>query len=640
MKPIDGRQYPQDTRAASTIDLRTIMSNVINCAVRGEQHERLLSRYTSSDIFAGYKETLGEVDKWDVSNALTPEREESAKVLQTMQLRLGVIGSKLLDVKQHVPNFGEYLVKFMNDIKAREEVGLASTGLPYGMSWIRCPTEPIKFTNATTIPGPSHPASIQFGKLMAEWDRAAFSPTLLSHAESAAGFDVKDRVTGTQMVTVERARMYHAQLVAYVMLYPTMYLHFMWPFWTECYKLLARTSSYWEERLRIHELWDKRRAGLPQNQLTSLVASLNGHVTMKSFFGDKPILFDATETLDGYHKMMDIGIELDKLMRQPTTTSWGIWEAGGMISPYQLIMQYESLDRLLEEINRVTGAIGWHTKSSGEHMINAIGADFIWSDGDHYSENPYTALFGLKPIVAPNNATAQIDDRRQEKDWNNAPLWVGDAKPAGEGADSNKYNLRYSVMFVEGRQSITGDGSELERYFIPSNAYLGEPDAVRIRFSSSLEDPMTAMAYEYYKSKGTLYINEMYIEPTLTTDSQVYITSWDSWAKGSDARSAQNKLIAALPPNVIAPVADAIMYRAKWFNHRFIVAISRPQTIRHYSGLGEFRKLEKQDGHVLMSGGELTLSHSPETLKELVLYGMNPASDKLLAEATAVPIAT
>jgi len=638
MIPLKGRQYPQETKALSTLNLKIVLSNIINCSLKGEQHERLLSRYTSEDVFASYEETMKEVIKWNVSQALLPGKVESAEKLDTIQRTLGVIGAKLFDIKQHVSNFGQHMTKFGKEEEIFEEFGLASTGLPSGTQRISGPSAPVNFERISLIPGPYHPAAKQFGRLMAEWDRAAFSTNLLSHKDEAAGYNVKDRVSGTQLVTVQRAKMPHAQLIAYVMLFPTMYTNFMWPLWTECLTLLARTSGYWEDRLRLHELYNKRRASLPQNQISSLISSLNGNVSVESMFGTKPLLFDATGTLPNYQRLLDIGIELDTAMRQPLSATWGEWDKSGMTSPYQLITQYESLGELIEEVNRVVAATGWTTKSSGVHSLLMTGGDFIWADGTHYSENPYTALFGLKPVVSPNNATALIDDRRQDDRWNVGPLAVGDDKVAGQGNDGTKYTLMFSVMFVTGRQSITGDGSEVERYFIPGNAYLGEADSDRIRFSSSLEDPMTRIAFEYYAKRHKLYISEMYIEPELTTDPGVYKTSWDTWSLGSDGDHAFNRLVAALPPQNVRPVSEVIMYRGKWFNHRFVVQMSRPSTIMHYSGLGEFKYLEKQDGHVQMIGGELSLSHSTTVLNELVLYGNSPASDKLLAEATAVAL--
>lgn len=634
MRTVKGRQYVQDTKAVSELDLSIPLSNLFNAAIRGEQHERMLARYTSDDVFSSLKETLGPVVNWDITNAMSIDKKTTAEKLDNIQSRLGVIAAKLTDIKQHIPNFGQYILKYGVSNKLLAATGLASSGLPKGMDWVSGPTEPIDFSMNTKIPGPTHPASQQFGRLMAEWDRANFSTGLMSHKEEAGGFDVKDRVTGQQMVTIARAKMPHAHLIAYLMLIPGMYINFNWPFWTECLTILAATSSYWEDRLRLHNEWGKRKTALPQNQFTSLVASLNGQVKVSSVYGDKPLLFDGTGTVGSYTQLIDIGIELDKAMHQQLSTTWGDWSTDNMVDPYQMITQYESLGSLRDEVTRVTTSVGWSTSSAGSHEINLIGGDFIWSDGDHYSENPMTGLMGLKPVVAPNNASALIDDRRMEAHWNVSPLMVGDAKQAGSGAESAKYALRYSVMFVHGRQSITGDGSEIERIFIPSNAYLGEPGAERIRLSSSLEDPMTQLALGYYGA-NKLYIQEMYIEPDVTTDQNVYCTSWDTWATGADAGAAFNRLVSALPAFNVRPVAEVIFYRGKWFNHRFIVRMARPSTIRHYSPLGRFITSEKQDGHVDFMGGEITLGHSSAVLNALVMYGTSPSSERLLSEVSA-----
>lgn len=646
MIPVNGRVYPRPSHVLLEFQPTHALSNVFNCYVEGDRLERTVSRCDANAIVgqadALMKETLRPVSDWDISQVVTTDKVAGANGIAGLVDKLSILGALLSDVPQHYRSFGQHMRDYAKRTRISHDIGVASSGLPFGYDWVHLIQGMVTLPNAFCIPNPNHPASMLFARLVAEWDRGVYSINLLSNADRVGNFDIKDRVTGQHVVTVQRARAPHAHRIALAMLLPTLYMDLVWPVMTLAHQLLATRSPYWAERLHRHEEWGKRLARLPRNQITSLVASLAGHVKVNSNSGEKPVYLDVTGHAIQAKRLSDIAIEIQAAAASSAHLSWGEWDPSMYMHPYTLIAQYESLGQpMLDEIERVKTTLHWSSLSSGDHMINQRGGDFVWCDGEGYSENPYTGLLGLKPVVAPNNALALIDDRRTEKDWNSAERPVGTKRSAGTADESTHFRLTFSAMVVKGRHTDVGDGSESPLYFLPGNAYLGEEGAQPVRLGHEMEDVRALVALRYFTEQSDNYISEYYLEPTTTSDPEVYRTSWDTWSitPASDKRTAFNKLIGSMPREYIRPVTDAIFYRfpeGRLFYTRFVVRSARAPEVHHFTPDGLQSLPEKLDGHVQFTSGEVSLNSSAEPLQQIVVYGFNPAHHALLSEVTGV----
>jgi len=647
MKGIPGRQYQSETIAFKRYNPLVALSNCLSCFIYGEQHERQVSRLTSRDVFERRDESLGPVEDWDITNAIRVARKDTSTEIDALANRLAILAAKLTNVPLYVPNFGQHLKRFLREEGLSWEVGLAGSGLATGMSWLSVPKTVPVVSSPFKIPSPVHPAAGEIARVFSEIDRGVYSTKLLNHAERVEEFDVKDRVTGQTIVTISRSRAPHALTILYSIQLTLLYLDMVWPLITRSLEVAAKISSFWADLLKIHGEWGSRKAQLPRNPFVTYVGSASDKVTAETLYGKRSLLLDVTGCGPNWQldklelpNIVAVAQAAAQFIKGRIIQRWGDWPGDGYIDPYSFIAMYESLFDMTDEVSRISQVLGWAKLEAGTHSLSNIQADFILTDGDWYSDNVGTAILGLKPVIGLNNAMATIDDRRTMPFWNVHDGVVGGAKTQGAGTDRTRYRLEYSVMTVHGRQTQTGDGSEVERYFIPGNAYMGGSTATRIRLMTSTEDPMAKLALEYYSSRSQSYITEQYTEPNVATDPTVYLTDWGTWAAkvgDSDGQDVFNRLISAMPENTVRSVEEVIMYRSEWFNHSFPVRMATDNITHHMSVRGYPLRDEEQDGHVEFTG-EISLSSSDENIRSLIRLGEPISQAPVLPEVTPQPL--
>lgn len=648
MRAIVGRKYEVAHYNILPIDTSVMVSNVMNLLVYGNRRSGFLSklgpaRETTIDKDGKKKtQTMDPLGNLMIS-VMKPLNEwpseilaEAAAISGEMKVPIEVekqlrpLITALTQLPEATMDWGRTLAEF-----------LENNGSGWAMTYVNTPAFGYarKYyylqngTSARDWPifdtfSPEHKDAIVLATALTAVDRGRYNNSLIPQPITSKP-DEKDKLVGQLIGAIERARSFAALGILYRLQLPLLRLHANRRLYMACAEL---AKALWPKAMDVVDPWLEDLEfllSLPLHDTIRFIAGSLNTGTVSTSAGDGNLLYcsgalkDVAGAPQAFRNMPDmpraiISAAQKDFFNGGRNLAWGSFPQES-IGVGALAAALRGLGDLLPKLGETATKLGWHGSSGDVGQLEWHGAEYTLCDGYGYSKDPTAALLGLTPVLSLGNIKAYGEDRRFKMDFNIGGAAVGDR--TGTVLDPKdrpvKYVLRYSAMVVDGYQSATGSGQEVERVILISSQWMGEDGVERVYMDQVEQDPFITAASEHFGKHSASYLIEDYRDPVDVSNNDLYTTDWDPWSTAGSEDQATLALTSGYPGDT-QPSQTSKIIRSQRFFHRFPVRMSRSTTILYYDEQGHKARKDLPLEGVIAFDGEIKLGAGPAPLQSII----------------------
>jgi hypothetical protein len=601
---------------------------------------------------------------------------------------------KLQDLIGQFGAYLESLPELVQDIGRTnfEELDL----LGWGSEWVESPSlgyaRKYKYMNAQTgiekadgllITSPCSEFNIRLALTLMLLDLGRYGPDLLPKPVPVDGFDPRDQPWGVYLSGEEQLLQIRGLFILYLIQGTIFSAHVNKRLNDRRFELGYALDN------RVHAEMDAWRANqeyvlseaqLPMHPLLSYVAHALQSGTIKTYYGDRDILYrwgareDAAalkkengdkkiEIPDGIKsemgkQMIEAAMADMHLLRRQRDNGekgakWGDCyrpspvpaageqppddDNGGAARRYSpdnvnnepmtygtFVRQMKSLGRVFPFIKEYAGKLGWTTLRGDVGQIDQAAADFIASDGETYSASATAAALGLRPVISLGNAKVSGFKKRMEYTWNGGDGTAVQPEDAGL--------FLYSTINVDGFQGDTKSREMLSRFYMPAGMSMGGKFADFFFTYTGTDDPLGQEAISWYTdvARDAQYVTMWYQDPIEGIKKPFNYTSWDGWSYGKRKTAVEEAYQKAYVEQMKPLAESGFLLADGHFQWRLPVQMTRPNYIEMYDMNGTFTYVFGYDGGILF-GGDVTLSVTSADLEAIVQTNPRDIAERQLA---------
>jgi hypothetical protein len=304
----------------------------------------------------------------------------------------------------------------------------------------------------------------------------------------------------------------------------------------------------------------------------------------------------------------------NEIRNKPIMTTMGGADVQGLSrstvgSLLEQLTRYEKYVSLWPDIAAMLGWSGATTGNVG--TIEAIGGDFVLTNGEYYSSSPVGVLAGMRPSLSMGSAKVTGLPRRIDSRFNTGVRvddMTQEERDAAEGHTVvTPTQIVWSVVTAQGWASAMSGEFAYMRYFIPAGMSMGEENAERrwTGVESEADDPIAQIVRALYMRRSPNgFVRQMYGDPewpsTLETNEGWFQrTSWDAWSwSAADPTGMQAQFLSHMGPSNVDRTHQFYLYKEKW-NYRIPVQMARPDSYDWYDERGNYMLTSKYEGFII-----------------------------------------